>query len=164
MAWLLAAAGLFLVLFGVLAGVAAHGDVVERGKPAEREHVQVEAVLLTDRPLDGVSPGVPASRPARYVDAAGRENDVVLTLRGHAPAGTSVRAWVDRDGRVVAAPQSRLDSIVIGVLAAGGIIAVGGLVLEGMWLGVRRWLLQRNAAAWAMEWAAVEPEWSCRRR
>ena len=41
MAWLLAAAGLFLVLFGVLAGVAAHGDVVERGKAAEREHVQV---------------------------------------------------------------------------------------------------------------------------
>jgi hypothetical protein len=31
-AWLLTAAGLFLVLFGVLAGVAVHGDAVERGR------------------------------------------------------------------------------------------------------------------------------------
>jgi hypothetical protein len=29
-----------------------------------------------------------------------------------------------------------------------------------LWCGVRRAVERRNAAAWAREWARVEPQWS----
>jgi hypothetical protein len=163
-AWLLTAVALFVVLFGALAGVRVHGDMAERRLAAERERVQVDAVLLTDAPPDAAAPGPPASRPARYVDGRGREHDVVLPVAGHRPAGSSVRAWVDRDGRVVPPPPSAVDAVVLGIVAAAAVVAIGGVVLEGVWLGVRRWLLLRNAAAWAHEWARVEPMWSGRDR
>jgi hypothetical protein len=163
-AWLLTAVGLILVLLGALAGLGVHGDVAERGRAAERELVRVDAVLLADIPLYDPAPGTPVARSARYVDASGREHDVALSVAGHPPAGTSVAAWVDRDGRLAAAPPTRRYAVMLGIAAGVGIVVAGCLALGGTWLGLRRWLLFLNTAAWAREWALVEPKWSGRDR
>jgi hypothetical protein len=163
-AWLLTTAGLFLLLFGAVTGVGVHGAAVERGRAAGHELVRVDAVLLEDGLVKDVAPGSTASQAARYVDAAGQAHEIVLPEVGHARAGSSVPIWVDRAGRLAAAPPSGADAVVIGVVACVGTIGVGCAVLVGLWLGVRRWLLARNTAGWAREWAVVEPEWSGRDR
>lgn len=76
----------------------------------------------------------------------------------------TVRAWVDREGRVVDAPPTLWVAVVLGALAGVGIAIVGGLVLGTVWLALRRWLDHRNAADWSRGWARVEPEWSLRNR
>jgi hypothetical protein len=83
---------------------------------------------------------------------------------GFPAAGAAVQVWLDRDGRVVDAPMTVLDAVVLGTAAAVGIAIVGGLVLWAAWLGLRRWLDHRNAADWARQWYRVEPEWSGRTR
>jgi hypothetical protein len=163
-AWLLTTAGLLLLLFGAVTGLGVHGALVERGRAAEHEVVRVDAVLLADSPVDDGAPGSTTPRTARYVDAAGQAHEVVLPGVGRAPAGSSVLIWVDRAGRLAAAPPTGADAVVIGIVACVGTIGVGCAVLVGLWLGVRRWLLARNTAAWAREWAVVEPEWSGRDR
>ena len=72
--------------------------------------------------------------------------------------------WVDREGRHAPAPPTRVDAVVLGVVAAVGVVVVGCLALAGTWLGVRSWIRALNTAAWAREWALVEPEWSGRVR
>jgi hypothetical protein len=105
-----------------------------------------------------------ATRSAHYVDAVGGEHDVVVPVVGFPAAGATVKVWLDRDGRVVDAPMTVLDAVVLGTAAAVGIAIVGGLVLWAAWLGLRRWLDHRNAADWARQWYRVEPEWSGRTR
>ena len=163
-AWLLTAAGLLLLLFGALTGVGVHAAIVERGRVAEQQLVRVDAVLLADGLLDVGAPGVAAPRAAKYVDAAGQAHEVVLPGVGRVPAGSSVPIWVDRAGRLTAAPPTGVDAVVIGIVACVGTVGFGSAVLVGLWFGVRRWLLARNTAAWAREWAVVEPEWSGRDR
>jgi hypothetical protein len=101
---------------------------------------------------------------AVHGDAVERGRDVVLTAPGHIPAGTPAGVWVDLDGRPTTAPPTRTQAVAVGIAAGVGVVVLGGVVLGGMSLGVRRWLLARNAAAWTREWALVEPEWSRRAR
>ena len=73
-----------------------------------------------------------------------------------------LRLWVDRDDRVVPAPLTQTDAVVIGATAGIGIIALGAAVLASLWCGLRRQLNARNSLAWDEEWAEVEPVWSGR--
>ena len=70
--------------------------------------------------------------------------------------------WVDRDGRVMPAPFTQTDAVVIGATAGIGITALGAAVLTSMWFGLRRLLDVRNSVAWDREWVQVEPVWSGR--
>ena len=54
--------------------------------------------------------GLVDMRSAHYVDAAGAEHDIDVTVVGSPPAGETVRAWVDREGRVVEAPLTALST------------------------------------------------------
>ncbi len=78
----------------------------------------------------------------------GGEHDIDVTVAGSPAAGETVRAWVNREGRVVDAPLTLFDAVVVGAAAGVGIAIVGGLVLGAAWLGLRRWLDHRNAAEW----------------
>jgi hypothetical protein len=163
-AWILAAAGLFMLLWAVLGGVGVYGDAVDRGRAAERDRVQVDAVLITAAELVDGGPGSLTLRPARYVDSAGREQEIRATVAGRPPVGTTVHVWVNGEGKVVPAPLSRMDAFVLGVAAATGIGILGGSVLGGLWVALRRWVDHRNVAGWAREWAQIEPVWSGRPR
>jgi hypothetical protein len=158
-AWVLTAAALFVLLGAVLSGLDVYGGTVDRGRTAAHQRRPVAAVLM-DAPVPNDAPGSLTVRSAHYVDAAGGEHDIVTTVAGQAPVGATVLAWVDREGRVVNAPPTLWDAVVLGALAGVGIAIVGGLVLGAVWLVLRRWLDHRNAADWGHGWARVEPEWS----
>ena len=162
-AWVLTAAALFVLMGAVLGGVGLYGGAVDQARTAARERTPIAVVLVDDPVPDGTS-GTLTSRSAHHVDAAGSEHDVVVTVAGWPPAGATVQAWVDREGRVVDAPLTDLAAVVLGASAAVGIAIMGFLVLGSAWLGLRRWLDRRNAADWGREWVRVEPEWSGRRR
>jgi hypothetical protein len=162
-AWVLTAAALFVLLGAVLVGWGVHASTVDRARSAAQERTSVAAVLV-DAPVPFAAPGSLATRSAHYVDAVGGEHDVVVPVVGFPAAGATVQVWLDRDGRVVDAPMTVLDAVVLGTAAAVGIAIVGGLVLWAAWLGLRRWLDHRNAADWARQWYRVEPEWSGRTR
>jgi hypothetical protein len=162
-AWALTAAALFVLLGAVLGGVGLYGGAVDRAHQAAQERTPVAAVLV-DAPALHEAPGSLTLRSAHYVDAAGIEHDIVVEAAEWSPAGATVRAWVDREDRVVDAPLTSLDAVMLSVSAAVGIAIVGGLVLGLAWLGLRRWLDCRNAADWGREWARVEPEWRGRNR
>ena len=160
---MLAATALFVLLGAVLVGVGVYGGMVDRARTTAQERTPVAAVLV-DAPLPDATAGSLTMRSAHYVDAVGGEHDIVVSVAGQPAAGETVRAWVDREGRVVAAPLTRPDAVVVGASAAVGIAIVGGLVLGTAWFGLRRWLDRRNTAEWGREWARVEPEWSGRNR
>jgi len=160
-AWVLTAAALFLLLGAVLGGVGVYGGAVDRARTAAHERTPVAAVLV-DAPVPIGAPGSLTSRSAHYVDAAGAEHDIVVTVTESPPVGATVQAWVNREGRVVDAPLTVFDAVVVGVSAGIGITIIGCLLLGSAWLGLRRWLDRRNAADWGREWDRIEPEWSGR--
>ena len=158
-AWVLTAAALFVVLAAVLVGVGVHADTTDRARSAAQDRTPVAAVLV-DAPVPFAPPGSLTTRWARYVDATGGEHDISVPVIGWPAAGVTVQAWVDREGRVVDAPSTLFDAVVVGTSAGVGIAIVGFLVLGAAWLGLRRWLDRRNAAEWGREWYRIEPEWS----
>jgi hypothetical protein len=163
-AWLLMIAALFgLVLAGYVA-LDIHAATVEQGRVARGERAQVEAMLLDDAPVqyreadfDGV-----ALRSVRFTDPAGLDRTAVVPLPGRPSAGDVVRLWVDRAGRVVPAPFTSLDAVVLGGFAGVAAAVVGAAVLAVAWMALRRVLDARNCAAWGREWASVEPLWTGR--
>jgi hypothetical protein len=157
----LTATALFVLLAGVLGGVAVRRDAGDSGKVAQQERTPVGAVLVSDGTIP-YGPGLESLRPARYLDAGGKERAVLVTVVGQPPAGTVVRVWVHRDGRIVSSPPDGLDALVLGVTAAAGMVIIGWAVLVALWMTVRRRLAVRNAAEWTREWAEVEPRWSRR--
>ena len=73
-------------------------------------------------------------------------------------AGSAVTVWLDRTGRVVADPAERTaEAVAFGVSAALAVVALSWAVLSLLWSTVCRLTAARNAAAWAREWARVEP-------
>src|SRR5690242_17547767 len=115
-AWVLTAAALFVLLGAVLGGVGVYGGAVDRARTAAHDRTPVSAVLV-DAPVPMGAPGSLALRSAHYVDAVGAEHDIEMTVIGSLPAGTTVRTWVDREGRAVDAPLTRFDAVVVGASA-----------------------------------------------
>ena len=162
-AWVLTAAALFVLLGAVLGGVGVYSGAVDRARTAAHERTPVAAVLV-DAPVSNGAAGSLTLRSAHYVDPVGAEHEIDVTVAGSPPAGEAVRAWVNREGRVVDAPLTPFDAVVVGASAGVGIAIVGCLILGSAWLGLRRWLDRRNAADWGREWDRIEPEWSGRNR
>ena len=165
-AWMVTAAGLFVLLLACSAGSTCIVPSVTWGVLPSGKGPRWTRSWFADAPLWEQEPAGPAvaSRPARYTDAAGRQREVVLIIPGRPPTGTVVAVWVDREGAMTARPPTPADAVVLGVVTALGITAVGGVALLAVSIVVRRQSDRRNAAAWAREWAHVEPEWSCRGR
>jgi hypothetical protein len=161
-AWLLTALGLLAVLGAVAVGRAAHDAALAP------DAVAVRAVLLVDVPSTAQVQRAPRAAPrvpVTWTTDGGTPQTGLLTVRGVHPAGTTVAAWADPQGRLTTAPPSRgPEAAAFGLaaaLAAGA--AVWGVLLL-LWSAVRRSTSARNEAAWAREWARVEPLWSRRVR
>jgi hypothetical protein len=163
-AWLLTIAALLGLMVAGYVALGIHAATLEQGRIAQGERAHVEAVLLDDAPVqyreadfDGV-----AQRSVRFTDPAGLDRTAAIPLPGRPPAGDVVGLWVDRAGRVVSAPFTSLDAVVLGGLAGLAAAVVGAAVLAATWMVLRRVLDARNCAAWGREWASVGPLWSGR--
>ena len=163
-AWLLASIALFVLLLAICGGAGVHADALDQSRLQHGQRRQVEAVLLNDPPpgYREVDSEEVTWRSVRIVETSGSEHVADGLVAGRQPAGDTVRLWVDRDDRVVPAPLTPTDSVVIGATAGVGIAALGAAVLALLWCGLRRLLDVRNSLAWDEEWAEVEPAWSGR--
>ncbi len=163
-AWLLAIAALFGLLLAAWGAVRVYEEAVDQSRIAYRDRVEVEVEVLDDAPVRYREPDsdTVALRSVRFTDSIGREHVTSMPVAGESPTGTVVRRWVDRAGRIVPAPMTGLDAIVLGAFAGVGSAAAGAVGLAVAWAAVRRVLDARNDAAWEREWAGIEPTWSGR--
>jgi hypothetical protein len=162
-AWLLVSLGLLAGLGAVLVGAAARDAALGPGRLSAAAPVSV--VLLADVPPAPAAtqrfPSPLPRVPVSWTASDGVEQTGELGLRAPLSAGDEVTAWLDRDGRLSAAPpQHASEAMAVGVGAGLTTAAMAWALLSGMWSGVRRATTARNDAAWAREWARVEPVWS----
>ncbi|NMH99277.1 hypothetical protein [Pseudonocardia acidicola] len=166
-AWLLTSLALLTVLLAIVTGVSLRADGMDRVRAQAAERTAVSAVLLEDAKavygVDGGPAPVSLRVPARWVGPDGVEHTGRILVSGPRPAGAVVTAWLDRHGAVVSAPGTSADATIIGIAGGVGVLAGGWLLLSAAWAAARRWIENRNATAWAADWALVEPEWSGRR-
>ena len=163
-AWLLAAVALFILLLAVWGGAGVYADALDQSRLEQEQRTEVEALLLDDPPpgyRETDSEDV-AWRSVRFAGTSGSEHLANVPVAGRQPAGGTVRLWMDRSDRVMAAPLTKTDAMVISVTAGIGITALGAAVLTSIWFGLRRLLDVRNGVAWDREWAQIEPVWSGR--
>ena len=80
-----------------------------------------------------------------------------------APAGTSVRVWLDRSGEPEAPPPGPIGMIFSAVLT--GVIAMAGaaVVLILCYIFCRTVLDRYRLAGWESAWAATGPRWTSHR-
>jgi hypothetical protein len=163
-AWLLATIALFMLLLAIWGAAAVHADALDQSRLQHGQRTQIEAVPLNDPPTGyhAAESGEVAWRSVRFVDTSGSEHVADVPVAAVQPASDTVRLWVDRNDRVVPAPLTQTDAVVIGAIAGISIIALGAAVLASLWCGLRRLLDVRNSLAWDQEWAEVEPVWSGR--
>ena len=163
-AWLLAAIALFVLLLAIWGAAAVYADALDQSRLQHGQRTQVDAVPLNDPPTGyrEADSGEVAWRSVRFVDTSGSEHVAHVPVAAVQPAGDTVRLWVDHNDRVVPAPLTQTDAVVIGAMAGLGITALGAAVLASLWCGLRRLLDIRNSLAWDREWAEVEPAWSGR--
>jgi hypothetical protein len=162
-AWLLVSLGLLAGLGAVLVGSAARDAALGPGRTGDVTLVSV--VLLADVPdTPSAAQRIPSPLPrvpVAWTTAEGVELTGELGLRAPLAAGDDVTAWLDRDGRLWATPpQHGSEAMAFGVGAGLTAAAAAWALLNGMWSAVRRATAIRNDAAWAREWARVEPVWS----
>jgi hypothetical protein len=129
---------------------------------------QVPAVLLdrvaraADDPLYGQAGFVWAR--ARWTAPDGQRRTGQVPAQVGSLAGDMVTIWVNSAGQLAYPPigQSQIASRVIAVVALTP-AALGIVLLVVLWLA-RSVLDRRRLADWAVEWSAVEPQWTKRTR
>jgi cytochrome b561 len=157
---------LFVVFFaaapfvGQACGASAHA-IAERVQRGQQTRSQVPAVLLKPEPGQPVSTGFGMyfpEAPARWTAPDGEVVTGDMPVRPGAAAGTTVRVWVTREGRLTAPPlkDSQVSgdaaiAAVLGVVALAGALALAGTL-------VRRALDKRRMAFWEAAWLATGTE------
>lgn len=123
---------------------------------------RVPAVLLHDAPTSASSLSFPAPWPqvsARWASPAGPRTGMVDARPG-ARAGSAVMVWIDRSGRLTAAPVKAADvarQVLLAALAAPVALSVLLLVL---WIYASIFLDWHRFGAWDADWAVTEPQWT----
>jgi hypothetical protein len=161
-AWVLMSLGLVLLMVAAMVGVGTRAGTIERSATVRATHTEVTATVLADVPVlatrGATMTGLGA--PARWVGPDGVAHEAMVWVPSGTPAGTEVRAWLDRDGRVGQGPTSEAEALLIGVLASFFTVLVGGILLGGVWETVRMLTDVRNARGWEQEWARIGPDWT----
>lgn len=167
-AWAFTAIGLFAAVGAVVVGVAAHDAADQPGRIDDA--TPVRAVLLADVPSPPTAaqriPPPAARVPVSWTSADGVEQVGELALRTRLHAGARLTVWADRDGRLTISPppEHQGGAVAFGVGATLAAASGAWAVLTLLWSGLGRVVAARNDAAWAREWARVEPLWSRRVR
>jgi hypothetical protein len=123
---------------------------------------QVPATLLKAAASWSIGEGG-AEAQARWKAPDGRVCTGQIFLTGDAPAGTTVKVWVNQAGRLADSPLQY--SQVTGRTVIAQVLAVTALAVVLIIVGwAARWALdRRRLAAWGAEWLASGPRWSPRR-
>jgi hypothetical protein len=123
------------------------------------------AVLSQPGPVAG-SQATAAAATWRLPDGAARSGTlttVTVPAIYDAPAGTSVKVWLDPSGQPLAPPRSRSDMVVTAWLESFVAIAAAAAVLFLCYFLCRVVLDRHRAAGWDSAWAAAGPRWTRRR-
>jgi len=123
---------------------------------------QVPATLLQAAVPWSIGEGG-AEAPARWKAPDGQVRTGQVFVLNGAPAGSTVRIWVNQSGRITDPPLQR--SQITGRADMARVLAVAALAVMLMIVGwAARWVLdRRRLAAWDAEWLATGPRWSSRR-
>jgi hypothetical protein len=116
---------------------------------------QVPAVLLTT--AQGWSP---ATARARWAAPGGARRAGWVPAPAGAPAGASVRVWVDAAGRPAEPPLRHAQVEGQAVMAAVAAVFALALLLGGAGWFARRVADRHRLAAWDTQWRATAPKWS----
>jgi len=137
------------------------------------DRTRTHAVLVQDAPPPGPEDAstaangyavAPVRARAQWTAPGGSPRDGTVMVPPGTPAGTERTVWVDHRGDITDAP---LDSAAVTASAA----SVAALPLVGLPLAA--WtchacfcfvLNARRERRWALDWAAVEPQWNSRFR
>jgi hypothetical protein len=135
----------------------------------EAERSLVRAVMLEDAPSPaGTSSAhgdpsvtrVPVTAVWSVPGGTPREGTVLV--EPGTPVGTTLPAWVDREGNLTRAPLDRA-GIPASAAAMGALPLIGvPLVTWTLYAFLCVALDAHRARRWAEDWAAVEPEWNSR--
>lgn len=156
-AWLLTALALITTLAAFAVGQSGYGQAMDRVRAETADRTMVRAVLVDQATAFG-----PQQVGARWPGPGGVVVTGQVRVRERRPAGAEVLVWFDGEGRVADAPMQPSAAVAAGWIR--GVLAAlsGWSLLALLWVGVRRLVASRNAAAWAREWERVEPSWSGR--
>ncbi|MFF4350054.1 hypothetical protein [Streptomyces sp. NPDC001530] len=162
-AWIVLVTWLFVLVAGVLAGLAAAG-AMEDGLAGRRAHsYPVRAVLAQDaartpQPVPDYSDGSVWAK-VRWTGTMGVTQTGLAKVEPGLKAGAPVTVWTDRAGELVSKPaseaQAQLEASIVGVLV--GLSAGGGVLVCGRL--ARGCLDRQRMEAWDREWERVGPRW-----
>lgn len=154
-------AGLALVPIMLMVGSLAYADVVAAGEQQAMTRHEVVATLVQDAPRREVGDNVNSGSRvlARWQSPDGDRRTGRVAAADGLDKGSTVRVWVDRNGRLSGPPATQRQAAAAGtsVAVAGWLVAACVLVLFHACL--RRLLNRCRSRAWEREWARVEPEW-----
>jgi len=162
-AWVLTSCAAGVVLLAMAVGQAGAAHTLERSRAEAAARTPARAELLED--VDGaVLADGSRSRNAlaRWTGPDGRVAQGRVVVTSQHVVGDTVSIWTDRTGRVVPAPTKSSAASAVGWTWGVAVTLGGWAVLALLWIAVRAVTARRNAAAWAREWAVVEPNWSGR--
>jgi hypothetical protein len=136
-----------------------------RSQHAAAARLRPAAAVLSQ---PGPTAAIPvAATRARWRLPAGTERSGILTAATapaiyNAPAGTSVRVWLDRSGNPESPPRPA-DMIFTALIAGSTAMAGAALVLILCYLLCRMVLDRHRLARWESAWATIGPRWTTRR-
>jgi len=162
-AWLLTSCGAGVVLLAIAVGQAGAQHTVDRSRAETSARTPARAELLEDVDGAALADGSRSRTAiARWVGPDGRVTQGRVLVTSQHVVGDTVSIWTDRTGKLVPAPTKPSAASAVG-WTWGVVVTLGGwAVLALLWTAVRAVTARRNAAAWAREWAVVEPNWSGR--
>ena len=162
-AWVLTACAAGVVLVAVAVGQAGVEHTLARARAEAATRIPARAELLED-----IDPAVPAdgSRShtalARWTGPDGRVTQGRVIVGSKQSVGDTVPIWMDPTGRLAQAPTPAATATAVGWTWGVAVVLAGWALLALLWTAVRAATARHNAAAWAREWALVEPTWSGR--
>ncbi|MFP5021657.1 Rv1733c family protein [Pseudonocardia phyllosphaerae] len=158
---LVAACGLVLA---ALAAWSSYEPVHERAAAEKGTRIPVRGVVVhRASSLADLQAGQQAATVS-WPGPDGRPRTGDTALGAFSDVGDQVLLWTDRSGALTAPPTTDGDAIVVAVTAGLLTLVGSSLLLALCWRGGVRWTGTRLDRAWELGWAAVEPEWSGRRR
>ena len=161
-AWVLVAAGLFVVLFSYGFGTQSYDQGLERARVESAERSPASARLLSDAQVTSSTDSRSSTVmvPVTWQDRFGSTHDGIVMVPRGLRAGGKITLWTDGSGARVSAPFTKQDALLCGLIA-GGVALAGGIgLLFGLWALMRRATMVANCARWEAEWREVAPNWT----
>jgi hypothetical protein len=150
------------VLGGSLAALAAgrwaYDNALRTEHADQAARHQVASVLLTT--ASGQQAWSPAMARARWTAPDGAARTGWVPAPAGAPAGTTVRVWVDAAGRPAEPPLRHSQVEGQAVMAAVAAVFAMAMLLGGAGWFARHVADRRRLAAWDAQWQATGPKWS----